>query len=47
MVDGERAAWEENGAYWAIYVGEEYGMTGVDETPVNDGDAFSLVYTIG
>lgn len=46
-VDGERAVWEENGAYWAIYVGGEYGMTGVDTTPVNDGDDFSLVYTIG
>ena len=46
-VDGEQAIYEENGAYWAIYVGEEYGVTGVDATPVNDGDAFSLVYTIG
>lgn len=46
-VDGERAVWEENGAYWAIYVNGEYGMTGVDTTPVNDGDAFKLEYTIG
>lgn len=46
-VDGERAVWEENGAYWALYIGEEYAMTGVDTTPVNDGDAFKLVYTLG
>ena len=46
-VDGERAVWEENGAYWAIFVNGEYGMTGVDTTPVNDGDAFKLEYTIG
>lgn len=46
-VDGERAVFEENGAYWAFYVGEEYGNTGVDMTPVNDGDTFSLVYTLG
>ncbi len=46
-VDGERAVWEENGAYWAIFVNGEYGMTGVDSTPVNDGDAFKLEYTLG
>lgn len=46
-VDGERAVWEENGAYWALYVGEEYAMTGADTTPVNDGDTFKLVYTLG
>ena len=46
-VDGERAVYEENGAYWSLYIGEEYAMTGADETPVNDGDLFKLVYTIG
>ena len=46
-VDGERAVWEENGAYWAIFVNGEYGMTGVDTTPVNDGDVFKLEFTLG
>lgn len=46
-VDGERAVWEENGAYWAIFVNGEYGMTGVDTTPVNDGDVFKLEFTRG
>lgn len=46
-VDGERAVWDESGAYWALYIGEEYAMTGVDTTPVNDGDTFKLVYTLG
>jgi len=46
-VDGERAVWEENGAYWAIFVNGEYGMNGVDTTPVNDGDVFKLEYTLG
>lgn len=46
-VDGERAVYEENGAYWSLYIGEEYAMTGADETPINDGDLFKLVYTIG
>lgn len=46
-VDGEEAVYETDGAYWALYVGEEYGTTGVDTTPVSDGDTFKLVYTIG
>ena len=46
-VDGEDAVWEEDGAYWALYEGEDYAMQGVDTTPVLDGSAFSLVYTVG
>ena len=46
-VDGEDAIWDESGAYWALYVGEEYGTTGVDTTPVYDGSTFKLVYTLG
>lgn len=46
-VDGEDAIWAENGAYWSLYIGEEYATTGVDTTPVNDGDSFRLVYTVG
>lgn len=46
-VDGETASWEENQSYWALYIGEEYATTGADSTPVNDGDVFKLVYTIG
>ncbi len=46
-VDGETASWEESQSYWALYVGEEYGTTGVDTTPVYDGSSFKLEYTIG
>ncbi len=46
-VDGEQAVYEQDGAYWAIFVGGEYGQFGVDQTPINDGDSFSLVYTLG
>lgn len=46
-VDGEKAVYAENGAYWALYIGQEYAMTGVDQTPIQDGDAFRLVYTVG
>ena len=47
VVDGEKAVYEEGGAYWCLYVGEEYATQGIDLTPVNDGDTFKLVYTIG
>lgn len=45
-VDGEAAVWEENQAYWALYVGEDYATTGVSATPVHDGDSFKWVYTV-
>ena len=47
VVDGEKADWNENQSYWALYIGEEYAATGADSTPVKDGDSFKLVYTIG
>lgn len=46
-VDGEDAIWEEDNSYWALYVGEEYASQGIDQTPITDGGAFSLVYTAG
>ena len=46
-VDGEKASWEEDNAYWALYVGDEYALIGADSTPVADGDRFKLVYTQG
>lgn len=47
IVDDEKADWNENKSYWSLYIGEEYAMTGVDTTPISDGDSFKLVYTIG
>lgn len=46
-VDGEKADWSVDQSYWAMYVGEDYATTGVDTTPINDGDSFKLVYTRG
>ena len=46
-VDGEDAVWEEDGSYWALYEGDEYASQGIDQTPIADGGAFSLVYTVG
>ena len=47
IVDGEKADWNENKSYWSLYEGDQYAMQGVDTTPINDGDTFKLVYTIG
>lgn len=44
-VDGETASWEQDQAYWAFYVGEEYASKGICETPVEDGNTYKLVYT--
>lgn len=46
-VDGERAVWEENGAFWSIYIGEESATTGADEIVLTDGGVYKLVYTLG
>ena len=46
-VDGEEAIYEVDGGYWALYEGEDYAQQGADQTPIQDGGQFSLVYTIG
>lgn len=43
-VNGEKAVYEENGAYWSFYVNGEYCNYGIDEQPVADGDAFVIEY---
>lgn len=45
-VDGEKADYSVNQSYWGLFVGEEYAMLGMNDTPVSDGDSFKLVYTI-
>ena len=46
VVDGEKAVFEEDGAYWAFYEGDTYAATGIDKTPITDGAVYRLVYTI-
>lgn len=43
-VDGEKAVYEEDNAYWGFYIGEEYAQTGIDQTPIEDGKVYKLVY---
>ena len=45
VVDGEKAVYEEDNAYWSLYIGEEAALTGADQTPVTDGGIYKLVYT--
>ena len=44
-VDGEKAVYTEDNAYWGVFEGEEYAMQGIDTTPVVDGRVYKLVYT--
>ena len=46
-VDGETADWNVDKGYWCFYIGDEMAMKGMNDTPVNAGDVFKLVYTIG
>ena len=46
VVDGERADYNEDGAYWAVLQNGEATVTGASETPIHDGDVISLVYTL-
>lgn len=47
VVNGERADYEADGAYWSFLKNGEYLMSGVDTTPIADGDVFSIEYTKG
>lgn len=44
-VDGEKAVYEEDNAYWGFFIGDEYAATGVDMTPITEGAVYKLVYT--
>ncbi len=46
-VNGETADYAADGAYWAFYVNETYCQYGIDTQPVEDGDSFAIVYTVG
>jgi len=43
-VNGEKAVYAEDNAYWALYVNGEYGQYGADSQPVTSGDTYTWVY---
>lgn len=45
-VNGERADYTLDKAYWALYIGEAYCNYGINDQPVADGDVFRIVYTV-
>ena len=46
-VNGIRADYTLDGAYWSLSKGGEMLMTGASDTPIADGDSFELTYTKG
>ena len=44
-VNDETADYNVDASYWSFNVNGEYCNYGIDQQPVNDGDAFSIVYT--
>lgn len=44
-VDGQKYDYNEDGAYWAFYVNGAYANSGVDTTPIKDGEVYSFVAT--
>ena len=43
-VEGEKAVYEEDNAYWAFYVDGEYASLGVDQTQIESGKVYLLKY---
>ncbi len=41
-VNGITADYEVDGTYWAFYVNGEYGMTGIDLTPITEGETYMM-----
>ena len=39
---GQELVYETDGMYWSFYVGGEYAMTGVDLTPISEGEHYQL-----
>ncbi len=44
VINGERAVYDKDGAYWSLYVNGEYGQYGADMQPVTDGDTYLWKY---
>lgn len=42
-VNGITLDYNKDGKYWAFYINNEYAMTGVDSTPVEEGTTYAFV----
>ena len=45
VANGTKADFDTDGSYWAFYIGDEYAMSGVDSTNIEEGVLYRLVYT--
>ena len=45
FVDGIRADYVEDNAYWAFYIDGDFAMAGVDSTDIEEGVTYAFVYT--
>lgn len=45
-INGVAADYATDGAYWSLYVNDEYGMYGADAQPVTDGDKYTWKYEL-
>ncbi len=46
VINGVSADLNSGTSYWGFFVGGEYCNYGVSQQPVEDGDEFSIVYTV-
>jgi len=44
-VNGIRADYNEDGAYWAFYADGDFAVVGVDSTDIEEGVTYAFVYT--
>ena len=42
LANGITAEYEVDGTYWAFYIGDDYGMTGVDMTDIEPGATYAF-----
>lgn len=45
-VNGLTADYDTDGAYWSLYVNDEYAQYSMDQQPVTDGDDFAIKYEV-
>lgn len=41
-VNGITLDYDKDGKYWAFYINDEYGMEGVDLTPIAEGESYAF-----
>jgi len=44
-VNGVRADFVEDDAYWAFYIDDDFAMVGVDATDIEEGVTYKFIYT--